>query len=52
VHETQVTLEFRPKGASKDVTLIHERFRGEELRKQDTEGWIGCLSRLARKISS
>jgi len=52
VHETQVTLEFRPKGAdSTELTLIHERFRDEEQQKGHTEGWTGCLSRLARKLS-
>jgi uncharacterized protein YndB with AHSA1/START domain len=51
VHETQVTLEFRPSSiGSTDVTLIHERFRDEELRKQHNEGWAGCLNRLARKL--
>jgi len=50
VHETQVTLEFRPDGGFTHVTLIHERFRDEGSRKGHTEGWIGCLSRLARKL--
>jgi serine/threonine protein kinase len=52
VQETQVTLKFRPDGGSTELVLTHERFRDEELRKRHTEGWTGCLSRLARKISS
>ena len=51
VHETQVTLEFRPNGDATDVVLTHERFRDEEQRKGHTEGWTGCLNRLARKAS-
>jgi uncharacterized protein YndB with AHSA1/START domain len=51
VHETQVTLEFRPRPGATDVTLIHERFREEQARKEHTEGWNGCLNRLAIKLS-
>ncbi len=52
VQETQVTLEFVPKGDGTDVTLIHERFRDEQSRKDHTGGWIGCLNRLAQKIAT
>jgi serine/threonine protein kinase len=51
VHETQVTLEFRPRPGATDLTLIHERFREEQARKEHTEGWTGCLNRLAIKLS-
>jgi serine/threonine protein kinase len=51
-HETQVTLEFRPNGDATDLTLTHERFRDEELRKGHSEGWTGVLGRLSRKLSS
>lgn len=51
VHETQVTLEFQPRGNSTNVILTHERFRDEELRKSHSEGWTGCLARLARKFT-
>jgi serine/threonine protein kinase len=51
-HETQVSLEFRPSAGGTDLTLIHERFRDEQLRKEHTEGWTGCLHRLAQKTSS
>lgn len=50
-HETQVTLEFHPNGNATNVTLTHERFRDERTRKDHTEGWTGCLSRLARKMT-
>jgi len=50
VPETQVTLEFCPNGDATDLTLLHERFRDEEQRKKHTEGWTGCLSRLATKL--
>jgi serine/threonine protein kinase len=49
--ETQVTLEFRPNVDATDVTLTHERFRDDENRKRHSEGWTGCLNRLASKLS-
>jgi serine/threonine protein kinase len=52
VHETQVTLEFRPNGSLTDLVLTHERFRDEGQRRGHSEGWTGCLNRLARKLSS
>jgi serine/threonine protein kinase len=48
---TQVTLEFQPVGDATNVALTHERFRSEESRKHHTEGWTGCLDRLARKLA-
>jgi serine/threonine protein kinase len=51
VHETQVTLEFRPNGDMTDLVLTHERFRDEGQRKGHAEGWAGCLNRLARKLA-
>jgi serine/threonine protein kinase len=50
-HETQVTLEFRPKGSLTELTFIHERFRDEEARKNHAQGWTGCLARLERRLS-
>jgi serine/threonine protein kinase len=50
--ETQVTLEFRPSEGATDLVLTHERFRDPEQRKKHTEGWTGCLDRLARKIAT
>jgi hypothetical protein len=45
-----VTLDFHPDGAATNVVLTHERFRDQEQRIQHTQGWTGCLERLARKI--
>ena len=50
-HETQVTLEFRANAGGTDLALTHDRFRDEDLRKRHTEGWTGCLDRLARKLA-
>ena len=50
-HETQITLEFRPDGSSTNVTLTHDRFRDEVKRQEHTQGWLGCLNQLARKLS-
>src|SRR5262249_35813930 len=52
VHETQVTLEFRPNADATDLVLTHERFRDEGQRQGHADGWAGCLKRLARKLSS
>jgi serine/threonine protein kinase len=52
VHETQVTLEFRPNPNGTDLVFTHERFRDEGQRKGHAEGWTGCLNRLARRLSS
>jgi serine/threonine protein kinase len=55
-NETQVTVEFHPRGQTTDVVLIHERFR-DDLRQDEqnrrdghAKGWQGCLERLARKF--
>jgi serine/threonine protein kinase len=52
VEMTQVTLEFQPRADGTELTLTHERFRDQERRKSHTEGWTGCLNRLASKLSS
>jgi serine/threonine protein kinase len=49
-HETQLTLEFHPKGDGTDLVLTHERFRDESLRNIHAQGWQGCLNRLSRKF--
>lgn len=51
VQETQVTVEFQPRGSGTNVVLTHERFRDEEQRKSHAWGWTGCLERLARKLA-
>jgi serine/threonine protein kinase len=50
LQETQVTVEFRPETDGTHLTLIHERFRDQESKRRHTEGWTGCLNRLARKM--
>ena len=51
VVETQVTVEFEPKGDATNVVLTHERFRDKGQLDGHAEGWTGCLSRLARKLT-
>jgi serine/threonine protein kinase len=48
--ETQVTLEFHPKGDGTDLVLTHERFRDKPERNGHAHGWRGCLDRLGRKF--
>ena len=48
--ETQVTLEFRPKGDGTDLVLTHERFRDVADKDSHAQGWQGCLERLGRKF--
>ena len=49
-NETQVTLEFHPKGDGTDLVLTHERFRSEPDKNSHAQGWQGCLNRLSRKF--
>ena len=49
-NETQVTLEFQPKGKGTNLVLTHERFRDEADRNGHAQGWQGCLSRFTRKL--
>jgi hypothetical protein len=51
-NETQVTLEFQPRGSGTDLLLIHERFRSESDKDSHAEGWRGCLNRLKRKFGA
>jgi uncharacterized protein YndB with AHSA1/START domain/predicted Ser/Thr protein kinase len=48
--ETQVTVEFHPKGEGTDLVLTHERFRDEAYKNGHAKGWKGCLDRLGRKL--
>ena len=48
--ETQVTLEFHPRGQGTDLVFTHERFRDEPDRNSHAQGWQGCLDRLGRKF--
>lgn len=51
VVETQVTVEFEPRGDATNVVLTHERFRDKGQLEGHAEGWTGCLSRLERKLT-
>jgi serine/threonine protein kinase len=48
--ETQMTLDFHPRGNGTDLVLTHERFRDEKDRNSHAQGWEGCLNRLSRKF--
>ena len=48
--ETLVTVVFREKGPSTEVTLTHELFPNSESRDKHDEGWSGCLTRLAKVL--
>jgi uncharacterized protein YndB with AHSA1/START domain/tRNA A-37 threonylcarbamoyl transferase component Bud32 len=52
VRETQVTVEFHPRRDGTELVFTHERFRDQGSKQGHTEGWTGCLSRLARKLGS
>jgi serine/threonine protein kinase len=49
-NETQVTLDFQPRGEGTNLVLTHERFRSEPDKADHTQGWRGCLGRLSRKL--
>jgi len=48
--DTLVTVDFVPEGEATKVTITHENFVSTEDRDKHNEGWIGCLSRLERKL--
>jgi len=50
--ETLVTLEFQDRGGSTDLVLTHELFPTQELRDEHNRGWDGCLTRLAKLVTS
>ncbi len=47
---TLVTVEFHQRGDATDVTLTHELFLDEEQRDKHSQGWTGCLNRLANIV--
>ena len=49
-NETQVTLDFQPRGNGTNLVLTHERFRSEPDKSDHANGWRGCLRRLGRKF--
>jgi uncharacterized protein YndB with AHSA1/START domain len=51
-NETQVTVDFQPRGDGTNVVLTHERFCSEPDKRDHSNGWRGCLSRLSRKFGA
>jgi len=49
--ETLVTVEFRDLGSRTEVVLTHERFPDAEAVARHTDGWNGCLIRLAELLA-
>ena len=49
--ETTVTVEFRERGKSTEVTVTHEGFTNAAARSEHNKGWIGCLDRLGRLVT-
>ena len=45
--DTLVTVEFHERGASTEVVLKQERLTSAESREKHTQGWNGCLDKLA-----
>ncbi len=49
--ETTVTVEFRERGKSTEVTVTHEGFTNAVARSEHNKGWIGCLDRLGSLVA-
>jgi uncharacterized protein YndB with AHSA1/START domain len=45
--ESQVTLEFLPKGKGTELVLTHEGLGNDESRKSHEQGWTGIFEKLA-----
>lgn len=50
--ETQVTVEFFPRGKSTEVVLTHEFFRTAQSRDEHARGWTGCFDALAKALDA
>lgn len=46
LEDSVVTLTFAPKDGGTEVTLVHERFKNEEIRDNHNRGWGAILARL------
>ncbi len=44
--ETVVTVEFREREGSTEISLVHDRLLSEESRASHEDGWIGILEKL------
>lgn len=50
--ETTVTVDFRQRGKSTEVTVTHTGFTNAVARSEHNTGWIGCLDRLGGVVAS
>ena len=46
--DTLVTVEFDSTGKGTRITLIHEGFPAQEAADKHTQGWTGCIEKLAQ----
>ncbi|MDU8945335.1 SRPBCC family protein [Ovoidimarina sediminis] len=51
LEDSVVTLTFAPKDGGTEVTLVHERFKNEEIRDNHERGWGSILARLKAEMS-
>lgn len=50
-HETQVTVEFLPRGGGTELVLTHDRIPDQAMRQSHEKGWSGALDRLPTEVS-
>ena len=50
--ESLVTVELRAAGNGTELTLTHEAFADAEARDRHNQGWVGCLGRLERLLTT
>jgi|SRR5579863_8040554 len=51
-HESVVTVEFKPKGATTEIVLTHERLANAESRDKHIDGWNGCFDHLEQVLAA
>lgn len=50
--DTLVTVEFRGRGDSTEITLTHAMLPNDEERTKHAQGWNGCVARLERYLDT
>jgi uncharacterized protein YndB with AHSA1/START domain len=50
--ETQVTVEFRDRGGSTEVVLVHDMFPSRDERDKHEMGWSGAFEKLATFLAA
>lgn len=50
--ESRVTLQLHAADGGTELTLKHEQFADAEARDRHNAGWIGCIARLERLLTS